>query len=106
MVDNPYLNLDKKPDSISNPYLNLSETPEETGRNRKQFLEGSISRELIEGIGSGGIGIFEGILGAAAIVPDYFTGSDYGDKVTAGAEALLVAEAEDQARCGQKTRGH
>jgi len=95
MVDNPYLNLDKKPDSISNPYLNLSETPEETGRNRKQFLEGSISRELVEGIGSGVIGIGEGILGAAAIVPDYFTGSDYGDKVTAGAEALRDAAGFD-----------
>lgn len=62
--------------------------PKETGRNREQFLEGSYIREFGEGVGSGTIGIFEGILGAGAMVPDYFTGSDYGDKITAGAEAL------------------
>ena len=61
--------------------------PKETGRNREQFLEGSYIREFGEGVGSGTIGIFEGILGAGAMVPDYFTGSDYGDKITAGAEA-------------------
>jgi len=62
--------------------------PEETGRNREQFMEGSIPRELIEGVGSGLIGIGEGVLGGAGLLSDIVAGTDYADTVTEKAEEL------------------
>ena len=60
MADNPYLDLDKPKETVedSNPYLQT----EDTGRNREQFGEGTVAREFVEGVGSGLIGIGEGVV--------------------------------------------
>lgn len=64
---------------------------EETGRNREQYFEGSVPRELVEGVVSGGIGIVEGVLGAVALGSDAVTGGNASDKVTEGAESIRDA---------------
>ena len=92
MATNPYLDLDKPqaPVENSNPYL---QPEEETGRYREQFMEGSIGREVFEGVGSGLIGIGEGVIGLGTLGVDLVTsltgeGTNYTDSVTESAEYL------------------
>ena len=49
---------------------------------------GSGLREAGEGVGSGVIGAVEGAGTSIALAPDYFLGTEYGDAITEGAEAL------------------
>ena len=57
----------------------------------KQFYDDTFIGELGEGVVSGAIGIGEGVLGLGAMAADIVAGTDYGDKVTRGAEALRNA---------------
>jgi len=61
---------------------------EKTGRNREQRFEGSVPRELVEGVASGLIGIGEGVIGAGALGIDLVTGGNSSDDVTATAEGI------------------
>ena len=55
---------------------------------KKQFYDDTTLGELGEGIASGIVGIGEGVIGLGATVVDLAAGTEYADKVTAGAEAI------------------
>ncbi len=61
---------------------------EETGRNRDQFYDDTLLGEFGEGVVSGGIGIFEGVIGAGALLTDLATGENSSDAVTKKAEEI------------------
>ena len=54
----------------------------------KQFYDDTLVGEFGEGVASGIIGIGEGLGGLGAMGVDLIAGTNYGDKITAGAEAL------------------
>ena len=73
MAENPFLNL--PPENVSsNPFLNLPD--EEAEEEDRPFLEGSIAKELGEGLLSGGLGAVEGVIGLGTTLGDAVAGTD------------------------------
>lgn len=62
--------------------------PSPVNRQDQQFYDDSIIGEVGEGVVSGAIGIGEGLLSLGATAVDLIADTDYGTKVTEGAEAL------------------
>lgn len=76
-----------KPTGIVDPFQTTPEPVEDD----KQFYDDTLVGEFGEGVVSGVIGIGEGLAGLGAMAVDLAAGTDYGDQVTAGAEALRDA---------------
>ena len=87
-MSNPFLSSQSSPGS--NPFLSSADQEQD-----KQFYDDTFVGELGEGVVSGVVGIGEGLIGLGAMGVDLLAGTNYGDKVTAGAEALRDAAGLD-----------
>jgi hypothetical protein len=73
---------------IVDPFRASAPAPEPESGQAQQFYDNTNLGELGEGIVSGVVGIGEGVIGLGATAVDLVAGTDYGTKVTEGAEAI------------------